>query len=54
MPRKPIGEVAMTGAERMRRLRANLSRPRRPDGGSSVGTTTPSRTKTPTSLAPKR
>ena len=26
MPRKPIGEVAMTGAERMRRLRANQSK----------------------------
>jgi hypothetical protein len=26
MPRKPIGEVAMTGAERMRRLRARLSK----------------------------
>jgi hypothetical protein len=26
MPRRPIGEIAMTGAERMRRLRANLSK----------------------------
>ena len=26
MPRKPIGEVAMTGAERMRRHRANMSK----------------------------
>jgi hypothetical protein len=54
MPRRPIGEVAMTGAERMRRYRAKQSKGRKPNDEPSVGMPTPRRTKTPTSPVPKR